>query len=121
MGTNTLTRFEIELEQNKDPGIPNNFPYKDRILAEIAEQRRRVRLFSSTPFSYLMDVLPLLLLSDTWVIEHITQDEEEKQQRKEQRKAEKLKKKEEESKTKAKAKAEASDEDEDEDEEEADE
>ena len=50
MGTNTLTRLEIELEQNKDPGIPNNFPYKDRILAEIAEQRRRVRLFSSTPF-----------------------------------------------------------------------
>ncbi|KAI0047283.1 hypothetical protein FA95DRAFT_1559247 [Auriscalpium vulgare] len=24
----------------KDPGIPNNFPYKDRILAEVAEQRR---------------------------------------------------------------------------------
>ena len=120
MGTNTLTRLEIELEQNKDPGIPNNFPYKDRILAEIAEQRRRVRLFSSTPFSYLMNSLTFCL-SGTWVNEHVTQDEEEKQQRKEQRKAEKLKKKEEESKTKAKAKAEASDEDEDEDEEEADE
>ncbi|KAF8816517.1 P-loop containing nucleoside triphosphate hydrolase protein [Phlegmacium glaucopus] len=24
----------------KDPGIPNEFPYKDRILAEVAEQRR---------------------------------------------------------------------------------
>ncbi|KAJ7667613.1 hypothetical protein DFH06DRAFT_1183054 [Mycena polygramma] len=24
----------------KDPGIPNNFPYKDQILAEIADQRR---------------------------------------------------------------------------------
>ncbi|RDX52992.1 hypothetical protein OH76DRAFT_1399571 [Lentinus brumalis] len=24
----------------KDPGIPNNFPYKDQILAEVAEQRR---------------------------------------------------------------------------------
>ncbi|EED77903.1 predicted protein [Postia placenta Mad-698-R] len=25
----------------KDPGIPNNFPYKDQILAEVAEERRR--------------------------------------------------------------------------------
>ncbi|KAI0959303.1 hypothetical protein AcW1_004162 [Taiwanofungus camphoratus] len=25
----------------KDPGIPNNFPYKDQILAEVAEQRRQ--------------------------------------------------------------------------------
>ncbi|KAI0285084.1 hypothetical protein BGY98DRAFT_1093202 [Russula aff. rugulosa BPL654] len=25
----------------KDPGIPNNFPYKDQILAEIAEERRQ--------------------------------------------------------------------------------
>ena len=31
------------LEQKKDPGIPNNFPYKDRVLAEIAEERRKVR------------------------------------------------------------------------------
>ena len=29
------------LEQKKDPGIPNNFPYKDQILAEVAEQRRQ--------------------------------------------------------------------------------
>jgi GNL3L/Grn1 putative GTPase len=33
------------LEKPKDPGIPNNFPYKDQILAEIAEERRQVRLF----------------------------------------------------------------------------
>ncbi|KAH9938725.1 GNL3L/Grn1 putative GTPase-domain-containing protein [Fomitopsis serialis] len=26
----------------KDPGIPNNFPYKDQILAEVAQERRRV-------------------------------------------------------------------------------
>ena len=32
------------LEKPKDPGIPNNFPYKDQILAEIAEERRQVRL-----------------------------------------------------------------------------
>ena len=30
------------LETPKDPGIPNNFPYKDQILAEIAEGRRLV-------------------------------------------------------------------------------
>ena len=28
----------------KDPGIPNEFPYKDQLLAEIAEQRRMVSL-----------------------------------------------------------------------------
>ena len=28
-------------EKAKDPGIPANFPYKDQILAEIAEQRRQ--------------------------------------------------------------------------------
>ncbi|EGO01528.1 hypothetical protein SERLA73DRAFT_166070 [Serpula lacrymans var. lacrymans S7.3] len=27
-------------KSKKDPGIPNNFPYKEQILAEIAEQRR---------------------------------------------------------------------------------
>ncbi|KAH7888107.1 P-loop containing nucleoside triphosphate hydrolase protein [Phlebopus sp. FC_14] len=27
-------------KSKKDPGIPNNFPYKDQILAEVAEQRR---------------------------------------------------------------------------------
>lgn len=30
------------IEKAKDPGIPANFPYKDQILAEIAEQRRQV-------------------------------------------------------------------------------
>lgn len=25
-----------------DPGIPNNFPYKDQVLAEIADQRRQL-------------------------------------------------------------------------------
>ncbi|KAF8505465.1 hypothetical protein F5888DRAFT_1791522 [Russula emetica] len=28
-------------KKQKDPGIPNNFPYKDQILAEIAEERRQ--------------------------------------------------------------------------------
>ncbi|KAI9448350.1 hypothetical protein H4582DRAFT_1803181 [Lactarius indigo] len=28
-------------KKSKDPGIPNNFPYKDQILAEIAEERRQ--------------------------------------------------------------------------------
>ena len=31
----------FDLEKAKDPGIPANFPYKDQILAEIAEQRRQ--------------------------------------------------------------------------------
>lgn len=26
----------------KDPGIPGNMPFKDQILAEVAEERRRV-------------------------------------------------------------------------------
>ncbi|KAF5336978.1 hypothetical protein D9611_002925 [Ephemerocybe angulata] len=26
--------------KDKDPGIPNDFPYKDQILAEVAQQRR---------------------------------------------------------------------------------
>lgn len=30
-----------DIEKAKDPGIPANFPYKDQILAEIAEQRRQ--------------------------------------------------------------------------------
>ena len=34
------------VEHPKDPGIPNNFPYKDQILAEVAEQRRIVRVSS---------------------------------------------------------------------------
>ncbi|EEB96315.1 hypothetical protein MPER_04571, partial [Moniliophthora perniciosa FA553] len=27
-------------KHKKNPGIPNNFPYKDQILAEVVEQRR---------------------------------------------------------------------------------
>jgi hypothetical protein len=33
------------LGKPKDPGIPNNFPFKEQILAEVAEQRRKVCLF----------------------------------------------------------------------------
>ena len=29
-------------EHPKDPGIPNSFPYKAELLAELAEQRRKV-------------------------------------------------------------------------------
>lgn len=38
---NVLNCREI-VEQKKDPGIPNTFPYKDQILGEIAEERRQV-------------------------------------------------------------------------------
>ena len=31
------------IEHTKDPGIPNDFPYKDQILAEVQEERRLVR------------------------------------------------------------------------------
>lgn len=34
----------VRIGKPKDPGIPNQFPYKDQILAEIAEQRRIVSL-----------------------------------------------------------------------------
>ena len=34
----------MNIGKPKDPGIPNEFPYKDRILAEVAEQRRMVSL-----------------------------------------------------------------------------
>jgi nuclear GTP-binding protein len=40
----TLTRFENpewRSKTKKDPGIPNLFPYKDKILAEVEETRRR--------------------------------------------------------------------------------
>lgn len=29
-------------EKKKDPGIPNSFPFKEQILAEVAESRRLV-------------------------------------------------------------------------------
>ncbi len=38
--------FLCALETPKDPGIPSEFPYKDQILAEVAEARRKVRLVS---------------------------------------------------------------------------
>ncbi|KAN0097823.1 GNL3L/Grn1 putative GTPase domain containing protein [Tylopilus felleus] len=31
----------VQKKSKKDPGIPNNFPYKDQILAEVEEQRRQ--------------------------------------------------------------------------------
>jgi hypothetical protein len=40
------SRYFALLEKSKDPGIPNNFPYKDQILAEIAEERRQVRPYA---------------------------------------------------------------------------
>ncbi|KAJ8580643.1 P-loop containing nucleoside triphosphate hydrolase protein [Rhizopogon salebrosus TDB-379] len=32
---------KTQKKSKKDPGIPNNFPYKDQILAEVAESRRQ--------------------------------------------------------------------------------
>ena len=29
-------------EKKPELGVPNNFPYKDRVLAELAEEKRRV-------------------------------------------------------------------------------
>lgn len=42
-----LSSAEItSTETKKDPGIPSEFPYKDQILAEVAEQRRLVSFIS---------------------------------------------------------------------------
>lgn len=41
----SILTANFTLEKEKDPGIPNDFPYKDQILAEIAEERRQVRLY----------------------------------------------------------------------------
>lgn len=61
-------------EHKKDPGIPNNFPYKDQILAEVAEQRRQVFLsYDRLPFLFINGLVP--------------QAEEEKQKRKEEKRA----------------------------------
>ncbi|KAJ4492770.1 P-loop containing nucleoside triphosphate hydrolase protein [Lentinula edodes] len=35
---------EWKSKHKKDPGIPNTFPYKDQILAEVAEQHRKLKL-----------------------------------------------------------------------------
>ena len=39
-----MANIYLCIEDGKDLGIPNNFPYKDQILAEVAEQRRQVGL-----------------------------------------------------------------------------
>lgn len=45
----------IGIEHKKDPGIPNDFPFKDQLLAEVAEQRRIVsRVFFSSSFCQLL-------------------------------------------------------------------
>lgn len=30
------------VEKKADPGVPNSFPFKDQVLAEIAEEKRKV-------------------------------------------------------------------------------
>lgn len=47
----------MQKKSKKDPGIPNSFPYKDQILAEVAEQRRQVR---SRPIHASCDILIIL-------------------------------------------------------------
>lgn len=39
-----LSGMNIE-KKKKDPGIPNSFPYKEQILAELSESRRLVGIF----------------------------------------------------------------------------
>ena len=46
-----LTFFFL-LGKPKDPGIPNEFPYKDQILAEVAEQRRIVSVKNYVDFFF---------------------------------------------------------------------
>lgn len=38
-----LTPWLTRAEKKADPGVPSTFPYKDRVLAELAEEKRRVR------------------------------------------------------------------------------
>lgn len=63
----------MQKKSKKDPGIPNNFPYKDQILAEVAEQRRQVR---SRPICAVGSILIIL-----------PQAAAEKQRRKEEKRA----------------------------------
>lgn len=35
-------------EKKADPGIPNTFPYKDKVLAELAEEKRQVSVERSS-------------------------------------------------------------------------
>lgn len=60
-------------KSKKDPGIPNNFPYKDQILAEVAESRRQVKC--TKPYNFLPPDLIAL------------QAAEEKQRRKNEKRA----------------------------------
>ena len=46
----------------KDPGIPNNLPFKDQILAEIADERRRVSTPSAVSHHQLIDYASLRLM-----------------------------------------------------------
>lgn len=62
-------------EHKKDPGIPNNFPYKDAILAEVAEQRR---------------IVSMVYFSDFDVTNVQLKAAEEKQKRKEGKKGSKV-------------------------------
>ena len=58
------------VETPKDPGIPNNFPFKDQVLAEVSEQRRMVSL---EPHHCVLCLM-------------VDKDAEEKQRKKEERK-----------------------------------
>ena len=40
----TANGADVGQEKTKDIGIPNNFPYKEQVLAEMAEQKRLVRI-----------------------------------------------------------------------------
>ncbi|KAJ3990397.1 hypothetical protein F5890DRAFT_1399272 [Lentinula detonsa] len=65
---------EWKSKHKKDPGIPNTFPYKDQILAEVAEQRKLVTIY------HYEDKLRLIMA---------VQAAEEKQRRKDEKKASK--------------------------------
>ena len=51
-------------EHPKDPGIPNSFPYKAELLAELAEQRRKVsRLIGLRSFREVhIELIPYLMI-----------------------------------------------------------
>lgn len=50
-----LFEYKLHLDNNisgqkKDPGIPNLFPFKEEILKQAEEKKRRVSLFSKGNF-----------------------------------------------------------------------
>ncbi|KAJ4000516.1 hypothetical protein F5050DRAFT_1804004 [Lentinula boryana] len=65
---------EWKSKHKKDPGIPNTFPYKDQILAEVAEQRKLVAIYH---------------YEDKFGLITAVQAAEEKQRRKDEKKASK--------------------------------